>query len=131
MTKCAQAQLMISASAGRKLMLKLLEMNLTVRCEIREIHLQYRKKKTGAQFQRLGFKVLPRKTLLEHGDHDTILLGIQLTSLESRRQYQAALFCFQLAHETAHQHPEHFHPPNEHKPHTATANFLSAPCIST
>ena len=40
----------------------------------------------------------------EHCDHDAILLAIQQPSLESRRQYQAALLGFQLAHETAPKH---------------------------
>ena len=55
------------------------------------------------RFQRRAFKVIPRKPLFEHcdHDHDAILLAIQQPSLESRRQYQAALLDFQLAHETA------------------------------
>ena len=52
----------------------------------------------------LGFKVILRKPLFEHCDHDAILLAIQQPSLESRRQYQAALLGFQLAHETAPKH---------------------------
>ena len=56
------------------------------------------------RFQRRAFKVILRKPLFEHCDHDAILLAIQQPSLESRRQYQAALLGFQLAHETAPKH---------------------------
>ena len=56
------------------------------------------------RFQRRAFKVILRKPLFEHCDHDAILLAIQQLSLESRRQYQAALLGFQLAHETAPKH---------------------------
>ena len=56
------------------------------------------------RFQRRAFKVILRKPLFEHCDHSAILLAIQQPSLESRRQYQAALLGFQLSHETAPKH---------------------------
>ena len=71
------------------------------------------------RFQRRAFKVILRKPLFEHCDHDAILLAIQQPSLESRRQYQAALLGFQLAHETA---PKHFL--NTSFPKTSTPRTL-------
>ena len=72
------------------------------------------------RFQRRAFKVILRKPLFEHCDHDAILLAIQQPSLESRRQYQAALLGFQLAHETA---PKHLLKPLSPKPaHLAHAD---------
>ena len=56
------------------------------------------------RFQKWAFKVILRKPLFVHCDHDAILLAIQQPSLESRRQYQAALLGFQLVHETAPKH---------------------------
>ena len=56
------------------------------------------------RFQRRAFKVILRKPLFEPSDHDEVLLTVQQTSLESRRQYQSAILGFQLANKTAPQH---------------------------
>ena len=55
-------------------------------------------------FQRRVFKVILRLPVFEHSDHDTLLLTVNQTPLQSRREYRAALLGFHLANKTAPQH---------------------------
>ena len=48
------------------------------------------------RFQRRAFKLMLRKPLFEHCDHDAMLLAIQQPSLESRREYQLPSWAFNL-----------------------------------
>ena len=56
------------------------------------------------RFQRRVFKVILRLPVFEHSGHDTLLLTVNQASIQSRREYRAALLGFQLANKRALQH---------------------------
>ena len=56
------------------------------------------------RFQRRAFKIIIRKPIFQHCDHNDLLLTLNQASLQSRRHYQSALVGFHLANQTAPQH---------------------------
>ena len=56
------------------------------------------------RFQRRALKIIIRKPIFQHCDHNDLLLTLNQASLQSRRHYQSALVGFHLANQTAPQH---------------------------
>ena len=56
------------------------------------------------QFQRRALKIIIRKPIFQHCDHNDLLLTLNQASLQSRRHFQSALVGFHLANETAPPH---------------------------
>ena len=56
------------------------------------------------RFQRRALKIIIRKPIFQHCDHNDLLLTLNQVSLQSRRHYQSALVGFHLANQTAPQH---------------------------
>ena len=56
------------------------------------------------RFQRRALKIIIRKPIFQHCDHNDLLLTLNQASLQSHRHYQLALVGFHLANQTAPQH---------------------------
>ena len=56
------------------------------------------------RFQRRALKIIIRKPIFQHCDHNDLLLTLNQASLQSRRHFQSALVGFHLANQTAPPH---------------------------
>ena len=56
------------------------------------------------RLERRALKIIIRKPIFQHCDHNDLLLTLNQASLQSRRHYQSALVGFHLANQTAPQH---------------------------